>query len=181
MAQRPASKQNWQQREYINFGPKFRIDMGNPQMGMNGTTTYDLLAVADDGNTSAVGMTDAGLYHIYNDQCIDIIGGEKADSGCCVNIVGRNGDITITAQSNGDVKITAKNITIDGDKNITLSAGQDIKLKAGNRIDLESNIANCDALVGNLAPRDVSFGGLVFGGTKIGLDAAQGLKTRGIV
>ena len=113
MAERPADKQNWQQREYINFGPGCRLDIDNPQMGLNGTTVYDLLAQGDDGNTSSLGMTSGGLFHLTNDQCIDIIGGEKAGAGCCVNIIGRNGDVTITAQANGQVKITGKNITID--------------------------------------------------------------------
>ena len=91
-------------------------------------------------------------------------------NGCSINIIGRNGDITITAQSNGDVKITAKNIIIDADEDIDLNAGGDINLTASNKIILRSAIANCDALAGNLAPRDVTFAGLVTKGTKIGVD-----------
>ena len=35
---------------------------------------------------------------MYNDQCIEIIGGNKVDGGgVCVNIVGAKGDVTITA------------------------------------------------------------------------------------
>ena len=181
MAERPDSKQNWQQREYIIFGPGCRLDVDNPQMGLNGTTVYDLLAQGDDGNTSSLGMTSGGLFHLTNDQCIDIIGGEKAGAGCCVNIVGRNGDVTITAQSNGMVKITGKNITIDADENITLDAGNDILLKSGNRIDLNTNTANCDALYGNLAPRDVTFAGQVFSGTKIGIESIESLRAKSIV
>ena len=51
---------------------------------------------------------------------------------------------------------------------MTLDAGKNIRLNAGNEIRLESNIANCDALTGNLAPRDVTFGGWCFDGTEIG-------------
>ena len=39
---------------------------------------------------------------------------------------------------------------------------------------LDSLIANCDALVGNLAPRDVTFGGLAYAGTAAGIDAVPG-------
>ena len=77
MAERPEDQQNWQLRQYDSFGPHFRIDSGNPQLGYNGAVVYDLLGSGKDGNTSTVGMTEAGLYHMYNDQCIEIMGGNK--------------------------------------------------------------------------------------------------------
>ena len=43
-------------------------------------------------------------------------------------------------------------------------------IRDSNKIILRSAIANCDALAGNLAPRDVTFAGLVTKGTKIGVD-----------
>ena len=93
--------------------PHFRIDTGNPQTGYNGTVVYDLLGSGSDGNSSAVGMTHGGLYHIYNDQCIEIVGGQRVDGGgVCVNIVGSSGDVTITAMSSGDVKVTGRNIIL---------------------------------------------------------------------
>ena len=102
-----AEKGNWQNREYESFGPHFRIDTGNPQTGYNGTVVYDILGSGSDGNSSSVGMTNGGLYHIYNDQCIEIVGGQRVDGGgVCVNIIGSSGDINITALSSGDVKIT---------------------------------------------------------------------------
>ena len=111
MSERPEEQQNWQNRCYDSFGPHFRIDTGNPQMGYNGTVVYDLLGSGSNGNTSTVGMNHGGLYHIYNDQCIEIVGGQKVDAGgVCVNIIGSNGDVTITALSNGDVKVTGANI-----------------------------------------------------------------------
>ena len=114
MAERPEDQQNWQLRQYDSFGPHFRIDSGNPQMGYNGAVVYDLLGSGKDGNTSTVGMTEAGLYHMYNDQCIEIMGGNKVGGGgVCVNIVGANGDVTITAMSNGDVRVTGQNIILD--------------------------------------------------------------------
>tara|TARA_B100000214_G_scaffold306838_1_gene237945 strand:+ start:342 stop:1004 length:663 start_codon:yes stop_codon:yes gene_type:complete len=167
MAERP--DQNWQNREYVNFGPGFRIDTGNPQMGLNGSTVYDLFGSGADNNTSSLGMTNGGLYHIYNDQCIDIVGGAKAKDGeCCINIIGKNGDVTITAMANGQVKITGKNITIDADEDIKIDAGKKMTLKASNEIELDTPVLNTTAMAGNLAPRDVTFGGLVFSGTEVG-------------
>ena len=170
MAERPADKQNWQLRQYDSYGPHFRIESGNPEMGENGATVFSIFGQGKDNNTSTISMNDGGLLNVYNDQTIDLVGGEKMSNGCSINIIGRNGDITITAQSNGDVKITAKNIIIDADEDIDLNAGGDINLTASNKIILRSAIANCDALSGNLAPRDVTFAGLVTKGTKIGAD-----------
>ena len=126
MAERPADKQNWQQRQYDSFGPHFRIESGNPEMGENGSVVYNLFGLAADNNTSAIGMNNGGLLHIMNDQSVDIIGGEKAGGGVSINLIGRSGDITITAQSNGSVKITGKQVIIDADEDITLDAGRDI-------------------------------------------------------
>ena len=109
-----AEKGNWQNREYESFGPHFRIDTGNPQTGYNGTVVYDILGSGSDGNNSTVGMTNGGLYHIYNDQCIEIVGGQRVDGGgVCVNIIGSSGDVTITALSSGVVKITGRNISTE--------------------------------------------------------------------
>ena len=177
MAERPADKQNWQQRQYDSFGPHFRIESGNPEMGENGSVVYNLIGLAADNNTSAIGMNNGGDLHLMNDQAIEIIGGEKAGGGCSINLIGRSGDITITAQSNGSVKITAKNIVIDSDENIMLDAGKDIQLKAGNRIDLNSNVANCDALHGNLAPRELTFAGWCAAGTQISGDTLASIKS----
>ena len=103
MAERPADKQNWQQRQYDSFGPHFRIESGNPEMGENGSVVYSLIGLAADNNTSAIGMNNGGLLSIMNDQTVDIIGGEKSGGGVSINLIGRSGDITITAQSNGSV------------------------------------------------------------------------------
>jgi len=166
MSPRPFDRQNWQRRKSTTFSPHFRIDTGNPQMGLNGTSVYELYAVSDNRDVSNVGMTFGGSYHIYNDQCIEIIGGQKSSStGVDIIITGKNGDVWITAEKNGQVRIRGANIVIDADENLTLKAGNNIEIRAGNKIDLKSNIANCDALDGNLPPQATTFGGNVFLGT----------------
>lgn len=171
MAQRPFDKQNWQRRKYTSFSPNFRIDTGNPQMGLNGTDVYNLYAVTDNRDVSLVGMTNGGMFHIYNDQSIEIVGGQKSSStGVDIIITGKNGDVWITAEKNGQVRIRGANIVVDADENLTLKAGNNIKMQAGNKIDLKSNISNCDALAGNIAPKSTTFGNKVFDGTYVGAD-----------
>ena len=174
MAERPTDKQNWQDRQYDSYGPHFRIESGNPEMSESGTTVYSIMGQGTDNNTSTITMTKAGMLSVYNDRDIEIMGGSKMVNGCNVNIIGKNGDITITAMSNGEVKITAKNITIQADEDVDITAGMNINLNACKEIKLRSAIANCDALVGNLAPRDVTFGGLAYAGTSAGIDAVPG-------
>jgi hypothetical protein len=174
MAERPFDKQNWQRRKGHSFSPHFRIDTGNPQMGLNGTVVYDMVAVTDDRMSSSVGMQFGGKYHIYNDQSIEIVGGQKSRStGVDIIITGKNGDVWITAEKNGQVRIRGANIVIDADENLTLKAGNNVRIEAGNKIDLKSNIANCDALAGNLAPVQSTFMDKTFKGTYV-RDIAQG-------
>ena len=140
-------------------------------MGINGSIVYDLFAQTANGDKSIVGMANGGLYHIYNDQAIEIVGGQEDESGGVnINIIGKNGDVWITAQQNGEVKIRGKKIVVDADEDMDLVAGNNVTIKAGNRILLKSNVADCDALRGNLAPRDVTFLGQVYGGSKLGID-----------
>ena len=161
-------KNNWEGRQYDSFGPHFRIDSGNPQLGYNGAVVYDLLGSGADGNTSTVGMTQGGLYHMYNDQCIEIIGGNKVDGGgVCVNITGANGDVTITAMSSGDVKVTGQNIILDADKNVEINAGGDFRVTANNTVNMVSTNMYLTAPYGQIRVREVGWMGGVFAGTKV--------------
>ena len=163
-----AEKGNWQNREYESFGPHFRIDTGNPQTGYNGTVVYDLLGSGSDGNSSSVGMTNGGLYHIYNDQCIERVGGQRVDGGgVCVNIVGSSADVTITAMSSGDVKVTGRNIILDADKNVEIKAGGDFRVNASNSINMSSNTCYIKAPYGKIRVREVGWMGGVFKGTSV--------------
>ena len=49
----------------------------------------------------------------------------------------------------------------------------------GNSIFFDTPNLNTNALTGNLAPRNVTFGGLVFRGTKVGSDVIQSAFTGG--
>ena len=174
MAERPQDLQNWASRDQESFGPHFRIDTNNPEYGFGGGTIYALIAEKNK-QSSYLGMTEDGQYNLINDDCITITGGVTKNGGACVNIVGKNGDVTITAMRNGDVKIKGKNIIVDADDSLELSSKKNVKITGKNSIFLDTPTLNTNALTGNLAPRDVTFGGLVFRGSKVGgglLDSA---------
>jgi hypothetical protein len=172
MAERPFDKQNWQGRSLTSFGPKFRIDMNNPQMGCNGTDVYNLYAVTNNNDVCLTGLTEGGNYRIYNDHSIEIIAGQKSESnGVDIIISGRNGDVCITAEKNGRVRIRAQNIMIDADEDVDIKAGRNITLDSGSgRLLIKANKADCDALDGNLSPSGSSFGEQIFSGSFVGAD-----------
>jgi hypothetical protein len=119
----PVNEQNWQKRSYDSYGPHFRIETSNPELGMCGNVAYNLYGYADSGDISNIGMTGDGKVHVYGDQTITVAGGAKIDNGgVCVKIVGLNGDVTINAEKNGDVRISGKNIIFDAKENIEFTA-----------------------------------------------------------
>ena len=133
---------------------------------MSGPIVYNWMASTKSGEQSSVGMTEGGIYHIYNDQCIEIIGGQKAEGGVCVNIAGTKGDVCITAMSNGDIKLTGTNIVIDASKNVEINAPANFVVKAG-KINMKSNECYIKAPRGRIRVKDVSWSGTVFKGTTV--------------
>jgi hypothetical protein len=171
MAERPLGKQNWHQRSIQTFGPKFRLDLNNPTMGVSGTDVYNFYAVTDNKDVCITGLSEGGVYKIYNDQSIEIVAGQKSKStGVDIMICGKNGDVCITAEKNGTVRIRASEIVIDADENISLNAGKDLNIKVGGRLLIQGQQADCDVLTGNLAPKGSSFGEIAFAGTFVDAD-----------
>jgi hypothetical protein len=162
---------NWEGRSIFSLGPKFRIDTANPQMGFNGSDVYNIYGVSDSNDVSLTGMTEGGIYRIYNDRCIEIIAGVRNQESPGVDIVisGKNGDVCITAERNGKVRIKGKNIMIQADEDVDIKAGRNITLNSGSgRILLKANKADVSGLTGNLVPK--SFGASVFSGSFVGAD-----------
>jgi hypothetical protein len=169
--ERPKTRQNWNQRSVCSFGPKFRIDMNNPQMGLNGADVFNIYAVTEEKNQCVIGLSEGGLSKIYSDQSLEIVAGQKSQStGVDINIVSKSGDVCITAEKNGQVRIRGANIVVDADENLDLVAGRDVTIKAGGRFLIKSNQADCDALMGNLVPEGASFIEQVFSSTFVGAD-----------
>ena len=129
----PVNEQNWQKRSYDSYGPHFRIETANPELGMCGNIAYNLYGYADSGDTANLGLKGNGLFDIFADQCITIDGGAKVEGGgVCVNIIGSKGDVAITAMDSGDVVIKGRNIILDAD-------GGNIEMIArGGKVDIDS-------------------------------------------
>ena len=178
MAERSVDLQNWAGRDYESFGPHMRIDTGNPEYGFGGGTIYAIIAEKNN-QTSYLGMTENGHYNIFNDDNITITGGVEMDGGTSVNIVGKNGDVTITAMRNGDIKIKGRKVIIDADEDINLLSRKNVRITGKSSIFFDTPNLATNALTGNLAPRDVTFGGLVFGNSKVGLDKLESAFTGG--
>ena len=70
--------ENWQERVYEAYTSNVKLDINNPQEGLSGPIVYNWMASTKSGEQSSCGMTEGGIYHIYNDQCIEIIGGQKS-------------------------------------------------------------------------------------------------------
>ena len=67
MASKPEKNKNWQLRQYDNFGPHFRIDTGNPQVGEDGATVWGFYG--EDPDTKArcsLRQSSTGAFHIFN-------------------------------------------------------------------------------------------------------------------
>ena len=155
-----------------------KIHISNPNVGYGGGHCYQQILEKND-QTAYVGMTDDGQYNMFVDDTITISGGNTKKAGCCVNIIGKNGDVTITAMNNGDILIKASNITVEADNNLVVSSRKNLTLSGKNSIFLDTPNLNTNALTGNLAPRGVTFGGRTFAGTKVGQDVISNAFTGG--
>lgn len=161
-----AKEYNWEGRSIFSLGPKFRIDTANPQMGFNGSDVYNMYGVSDNNDVSLIGMTEGGILRIYNDRCLELVAGTKNSESPGVDIVitGRNGDICITAERNGKVRIKAQHIMIEADEDVDIKAGRNITFSAGSgRILMNANKIDKNALTGNAIPDP--FGTKVFSGS----------------
>jgi len=141
-----AHDQNWEKRQYVSFTPQFRIDVNNPQVGFNGSGIYDLYGTNDSGDVSLAGMMQGGIYRLYNDRTIEIVAGNKSErGGVDICITGMKGSVLITAQENGEIRISGANIVVEAKENLTLKSGADMKLDCGGKFDVVAQEAYCDA------------------------------------
>ena len=169
------SNYNWEARDILSLGPKFRIDTNNPQVGANGSDVYNFYAVTDLNGQAIIGLSEGGRFNIYNDRDIEIVGGNKDSSeGVDISITGMSGDVTITAMRNGAVKIKGKNIVIEADEDVDIKAGRNITLDAKQRVLLKGTRCDAKGLFGNLIPDKQIFASQVFEGTFVGLDFLTG-------
>jgi len=177
MATRPEDLQNWSLWDF-DEKPNFKFQTGNPTYGFGGGTVFSQ-QMEQNNQTGHFGMTEDGQMNLFNDDTISISGGNTKDGGTCVNIVGKNGDVSITAMKDGNILIKGSNITIDADENINILSSKNVRIKGSSSIFFDTPNLNTNAMTGNLAPRNVTFGGLVFRGTKVGQGAISNAFTGG--
>ena len=156
----PAENQNWQKRQYDSFGPHFRIETANPELGACGNIAYNLYGYSDSKDISNIGMMGDGQLQILADQCITIAGGASVDGGgLCVNIVGTKGDVAISAEANGDVRIKGRNIFLDAAENIELTTGGKVDIDSAELIATTQNTTRINARKTRISGNNIDIGG----------------------
>lgn len=176
------SAENWEARNIWSLGPKFRIDVNNPQQGGNGSEVYNIYAVNDNKDVNLCGLTEGGTYKIFNDRTIEIVAGYKnKEKQVDITISGQNGDVCITAMRNGAIRIRGKNVVVEATEDLDMKAGRNINLSAGSgRILMNCNKADLDGLTGTLVEKiSETFGMKVFAGSFVGADIVKKAFTVG--
>ena len=142
---------NYEARDYISVGPKFRITTNDPLMGGDGTSVYQMYAYTNDNDVHLQTFTETGSYKILNDKGTEIVAGNTGSEGNVdICLTGMGGDICITAMSNGTVKIKGKTIMIEAVEDLDMKAGRNINLVSGSgRIIQKANKIDQVALTGN--------------------------------
>ena len=170
MAEKP--NQNWEQRVIDSRGPKFRIDVNNPQMGADGPNAYLQYAVTDNKDKQFSALSESGVYRLHNERTIEVVAGSKnsgSDKGFIIESI--EGNIEITVMGNGQVKITGGSVIIQADEDIDLKAGRNITLNAASTVTLKGIKVQAVGLIGNLIEKTVGgFLQRVFKGSYVGED-----------
>ena len=175
-------EQNWEERFFTSWGPNFRIDSGNPQMGISGEHVYTMYGVTNAKDQSSIGLDQSGLFSISNDRDIHITAGKKNDTeGVDIALTSFDGDIALTCLKNGSVRLKGRNIILDALEDIDIVAGRNISITAGSTLKLKGMKVQLDesSVMGNIVEAVLgSFGTQIFGSlptaAAIGLDVIGG-------
>jgi hypothetical protein len=166
--ERPSENQNWFVRDVISYNPKVRVDVCNPSFGYLGATNYLLYTVTDKQQKASLAFSESGVVELNSDECINIVAGERSgDKSENVFIHSRRGNVTITADRTGTVRVSGNHVIIEGDGDIEYIAGNDFSIKANN-IKLNGNSVNTQAMSGNQAPLEQQFIFKVFANSFVG-------------
>ena len=147
MAERP--NQNFEARDIDSKGPKFRIDVNNPQMGERGTNVFLQYAFTDDNSRQFTALDESGRFMCHNEKDIEIISGPKFKGDVGIQIATLKGSIEITCQENGNILIKGDNIVLEASEDISLKAGRNISLNASQTVNLSGNKVQASGQTGN--------------------------------
>ena len=176
MAERP--NQNYEQRDIDSRGPKFRIDVNNPQMGERGTNVFLQYAVTDDNSRQFASLDESGTFRVHNEKDIEIISGEKLRGDVGIEIATLKGHIEITCQGDGNILIKGSNVVVEAREDISLKAGRNISLSAsqtgnlrGNKVQASGQSGNIMKAIGHVTGGVGSFVQRAFSKTQVGGDS----------
>lgn len=169
MAERP--NQKWECRNFNTLGPNFRIDVGNPQMGIGGENVYQIYGVTDEKDQCFTSLSKSGHYAILNDRSVEITAGNKSkEEGVDIALNSLNGGITLSCTGNGSIQIKGRNIILDASEDVDIKAGRNISLSAGSTLKLKGMKVELDesSMLGNVVDAVLgSFGMRVFEGLAV--------------
>jgi len=148
MAER--QNQNHEQRDILSLGPKFRIDVNNPQMGERGTNVFLQYAVTDDNSRQFASLDESGTFRVHNEKDIEIISGQKLKGDVGIEIATLKGSIEITCQGDGNILIKGSNVVVEAREDISLKAGRNISLSASQTVNLRGNKVQASGQTGNI-------------------------------
>ena len=170
--------QNWEGRLIDSFGPKYSLDVNNPQMGENGPNVFLQRAATDNEVRQFSALDESGKYMLHNEGDVEIIAGKKVNGEVGINIASQKANIAITCTGDGDILIKGSSVVIQAREDISLKAGRNISLNAPSTINLSSNKVQANGKTGNimaaifhvLGGGGGSFVGRVFSKSKVGRD-----------
>lgn len=152
-----ATKKDYNKEFKVIYGPSCRVTVNGQTMGYSGTDVYRLYGATEDNKKFSFGVTQSGKMEINSDMSIEMIAGEEnANKGEDILIHSRRGNISITADRNGCIKISGTHIVIAATGDMEISAGNELKLEA-TKLIIDSNSAQCEAIDGNLAAEGNTF------------------------
>ena len=168
MAKRPEQNQNWYLRECISYNPKVREEICNPSFGYLGASNYFLYTVTDKQLKNSIDFTEAGKLLINSDHSIEIAAGERSgDKDENILLHARRGNISITADRTGNVRISGNNVVIESNGDLEYVTGGDFIVDAAN-MRFQGNSIESDALTGNMVEPTKRFLFKVFANSFVG-------------
>lgn len=176
MAER--KNQNWESRLTDTYGPKYSLDVNNPQMGENGTNVFLQRAATDNEVRQFCALDESGKYMLHNEGDVEIIAGKKVNGEIGINIASQKANIAITCTGDGDILIKGSSVIIEAREDISLKAGRNISLNAPQTINLSANKVQANGKSGNIMKAIFhvmgggggSFVGRVFSKSRVGRD-----------
>ena len=176
MAER--KNQNWEGRVADTYGPKYSLDINNPQMGEKGTNVFLQRATTDNEVRQFCALDEDGNYYVHNEGNVEIVAGKKVNGAVGINIASQKANIAITCTGDGDILIKGSSVVIQAREDISLKAGRNISLNAPSTINLNANKLQANGKSGNIMKAIFhvvggaagSFVGRVFSKSRVGRD-----------